>query len=112
MTEEIAELAALRQKLAAKEAECKELHKQLHELRGHAQILQNKTVSEILCESLRAHLAAEGAAKLSPRDRSILNGSESRPAGEFAVSTEGLKPWWGSVTEGSVSPSIAKCSLN
>ena len=29
-------------RLAAKEAECRELHKELHDLRSHAQILQNK----------------------------------------------------------------------
>jgi hypothetical protein len=58
MTEEIIEFTALQQKLAVKEAECKELHKQLHELRGHAQILQNKlAVAEIVGESLRAELA-------------------------------------------------------
>jgi hypothetical protein len=59
MTEqEIIEYSALQQKLAVKEAECKELHKQLHELRGHAQILQNKlAVAEIVGESLRAELA-------------------------------------------------------
>jgi hypothetical protein len=58
MTEqEIIEYSALQQKLAVKEAECKELHKQLQELRDHAQILQNKlSVAEILCESLRAEL--------------------------------------------------------
>ena len=54
------ELTALQQKLAAKEAECKELHEQLHALRGHAQILQNKlSVAEIMCENLQAELAVE-----------------------------------------------------
>ena len=58
--QETIDFTALQQKLAAKEAECRELHKQLHELRGHAQILQNKfSVAEILCENLRADLAAE-----------------------------------------------------
>ena len=61
MTEqETIDFTALQQKLAAKEAECRELHKQLHELRGHAQILQNNlSVAEILCENLQADLAAE-----------------------------------------------------
>jgi hypothetical protein len=40
--EETIELAALQNQLAAKEAECRELRKELHELRSHAQILQNK----------------------------------------------------------------------
>jgi chromosome segregation ATPase len=40
--QEAIEFAALHDQLAAKEAECKELRKELHELRSHAQILQNK----------------------------------------------------------------------
>jgi hypothetical protein len=59
MTEQEAiEFTTLQQKLAAREAECKELHRQLHEVRGHAQILQNKlAVAEIVGESLRAELS-------------------------------------------------------
>jgi len=58
--QESIEFTAVQQKLAAKEAECKELHKQLQALRGHAQILQNKlSVAEIMCENLQAELAVE-----------------------------------------------------
>ena len=43
MTEqETIELTALQDQLAAKEAECRELRKELHDLRSHAQVLQNK----------------------------------------------------------------------
>ena len=57
--EEATEFTALRQKLATKEAECKELHKQLHEVRGHAQLLQNKlSLSELICQELQAELAS------------------------------------------------------
>jgi hypothetical protein len=52
--QEAIEFTALQQKLAAKEAECKELHKQLHELRGSAQILQNRlSVAEMVCDNRR-----------------------------------------------------------
>jgi hypothetical protein len=62
--QETTEFNTLQQKLAAKEAECKELHKQLHELRGHAQILQNKlSVGEIVCQNLEAELAVAGRRK-------------------------------------------------
>jgi len=40
--EEAIEFAALHDQMAAKEAECRDLRKELHELRSHAQILQNK----------------------------------------------------------------------
>jgi|GEM_PF-3365119 hypothetical protein len=65
MTEQEAiEFTALQQKLAVKEAECKELHRQLHEIRGHAQILQNKlALAEIVNESLRAELAVASQQK-------------------------------------------------
>jgi predicted nuclease with TOPRIM domain len=54
MTEEIIEYTALQQKLAAKEAECRELRKELHELRSHAQILQNKlALAELVLGELR-----------------------------------------------------------
>ena len=55
MTEQEAiELTALQQKLAVKEAECKELHQQLHQVRGHAQLLQNKlALSELVLGELR-----------------------------------------------------------
>ena len=68
MTEqEATEFTALRQKLASKEAECKELHQQLHEIRGHAQILQNKlSVAELVCQNLQTELAS---GKWQPRDR-------------------------------------------
>jgi hypothetical protein len=54
MTEQEAiNLATLHEQLAAKEAECKDLRKVLHELRGHAQILQNKlAVAEFKYEDL------------------------------------------------------------
>jgi len=68
MTEQEAiEFTALQQKLAAKEAECKELHRQLHEVRGHVQILQNKlAVAEIVGESLRAELAVASQQNRGP----------------------------------------------
>jgi hypothetical protein len=40
--EEAIDFASLQDWLAAKEAECRELRKELHELRSHAQTLQNK----------------------------------------------------------------------
>ena len=41
-------------RLAAKEAECRELRKELHELRGQAQILQNQlSIAELLLSQLR-----------------------------------------------------------
>jgi cell division protein FtsB len=57
-TQEAIDFAALRQQLAAREAECKELRKELHELRGHAQILQNKlAVAELKYEDLLNEVA-------------------------------------------------------
>ena len=57
--QEAVEFTALQQKLATKESECRELHKQLHELRGHAQLLQNKlSLSELICQDLQAELAS------------------------------------------------------
>jgi hypothetical protein len=55
MTEQEAiDLAALHDRLAAKEAECRELRKELHELRSHAQILQNKlALAELVLGELR-----------------------------------------------------------
>ena len=48
------DFTALQQKLAAKEAECKELCHQLHELRGRAQFLQSKlAVAELVLEEER-----------------------------------------------------------
>ena len=54
MTEQEAiNFATLHEQLAAKEAECKDLRKELHELRGQAQILQNKlAVAEFKYEDL------------------------------------------------------------
>ena len=64
---EAAEFSVLQQKLALREAECKELHKQLHEVRGHAQLLQNKlSLSEPICQNLQAELAS---GKWQPRDQ-------------------------------------------
>jgi hypothetical protein len=52
--QEAIDLAALHDRLAAKEAECRELRKELHELRSQAQILQNKlSLSELLLGELR-----------------------------------------------------------
>ena len=57
--QEAVEFTALLQKLATKESECRELHKQLHELRGYAQLLQNKlSLSELICQDLQAELAS------------------------------------------------------
>jgi chromosome segregation ATPase len=54
-------LIALQEKLAAKESECRELQKQLHELRGQAQILQNKlAIAEMVYENLRPEVPQEG----------------------------------------------------
>jgi len=55
MTEqETLDFSIVQEQLTAKEAECKDLHKQLHDLRTRAQIMQNKlsAVSEIVCENL------------------------------------------------------------
>lgn len=50
---EAIEFAALHDRLAAKEAECRELRQELHELRGQAQILQNKlAMAELVCEQM------------------------------------------------------------
>jgi hypothetical protein len=52
---------ALQEKLAAKESQCRELQKQLHELRGQAQILQNKlAIAEMVYENLRLEVPQEG----------------------------------------------------
>jgi hypothetical protein len=40
--EEAIDFASVQDHLAAKEAECRELRKELQELRSHAQMLQNK----------------------------------------------------------------------
>jgi hypothetical protein len=55
MTEqEAVDFAALHDRLAAKAAECRELRKELHELRSHAQILQNKlALAELVLGELR-----------------------------------------------------------
>jgi predicted nuclease with TOPRIM domain len=55
MTEQEAiESAAIHDRLAAKEAECRELRKELHELRSEAQILQNKlALAELVLGELR-----------------------------------------------------------
>ena len=54
-------LIALQEKLAAKESQCRELQKQLHELRGQAQILQNKlAIAEMVYENLRLEVPQEG----------------------------------------------------
>ena len=51
--EEAINFAALQDRLAAKEAECRELRKELHDMRSHAQILQNKrSVMELKYEDL------------------------------------------------------------
>jgi len=56
--QEITDFSILQEQLAAKEAQCKDLHKQLHDLRTRAQILQNKlsAVSEIVREDLQDDL--------------------------------------------------------
>ena len=47
------DFAVLQDRLAAKEAECRELRQQLHDIRSHAQILQNKlSVMELKYEDL------------------------------------------------------------
>jgi len=52
--EEAIDLAALHDRLTDKEAECKELRKELHELRGQAQILRNRlALAELLLIELR-----------------------------------------------------------
>jgi hypothetical protein len=66
--QEAIEFAALHDQLAAKEAECKELRKELHELRSHAQILQNKLATAEL-------VLGERPKQLSPTD----NQKSSRP---------------------------------
>ena len=52
--EEAIEFAALQDRLAAKEAECRQVHKQLHDVRTHAQTLQNKlAAAELMLGELR-----------------------------------------------------------
>jgi hypothetical protein len=53
--QEAIEFAALHDQLAAKEAECRELRKELHELRSHAQILQNKLATAELILGPKQH---------------------------------------------------------
>ena len=49
--------SGLKEQLAAKETECRELHQELHRLRSEAQILQNKlSISELRCANLQAEL--------------------------------------------------------
>jgi hypothetical protein len=51
--QEAIDLAELQDRLAVKEAECRQLRQELHEVRTHAQILQNKlTVIELKYEEL------------------------------------------------------------
>ena len=52
--EEAIDFAAIQDRLAAKEAECRQLHKDLHDVRTHAQVLQNKlATAEIILGELR-----------------------------------------------------------
>jgi hypothetical protein len=52
--EEAIAFAALQDRLAIKEAECRQLRKELHDVRTHAQILQNKlAAAEITLDELR-----------------------------------------------------------
>ena len=52
--QEAIDFAALQDELASKEAQCRELRKELHDLRSQAQILQNKlALAEILLGELR-----------------------------------------------------------
>ncbi len=54
-------VAELQDRLAAKEAECRELRKELHEIRGYAQMLQNKlSVAELKYEDLQALVKGTG----------------------------------------------------
>ena len=55
MTEQEAiDFAVLQDQLAANEAECRELRKELHELRSQAQILQNRlALAELLLGELK-----------------------------------------------------------
>ena len=51
--QEAIDFAALQNRLAGKEAECRELRKELHDMRSHAQVLQNKlSVAELKYEDL------------------------------------------------------------
>jgi hypothetical protein len=60
--QEAIESAALQDQLAAKEAECRELRKELHELRSHAQILQNKlSMAELVLGERPKHTASHDA---------------------------------------------------
>ena len=55
--QEAIDFAALQDRLAAKEAECRELRKELHDIRSHAQILQNKlALTELKYEDLLGKL--------------------------------------------------------
>jgi predicted nucleic acid-binding Zn-ribbon protein len=55
MTEqETIDFAELQDRLAAKEAECRRLRKELHDVRTHAQTLQNKlSLAELVLSDLR-----------------------------------------------------------
>jgi cell division protein FtsB len=56
--QEAIDFAALNDRLAAREAECRELRREVHELRGRAQILQNKlTRAEIVLGDRRSSKA-------------------------------------------------------
>jgi len=56
--QETLDFSILQEQLAPKEAECKDLHKRLHDLRTQAQIMQNKlsAVSEIVCEHVQGEM--------------------------------------------------------
>ncbi len=59
--QEAIDFAALQDQLAAKESECRQLRKELHDVRSCAQVLQNKlAVVQLQYEDLQALIKGTG----------------------------------------------------
>jgi hypothetical protein len=59
--QESIDFAALQDRLAAEEAECRQLRKELHDIRSYAQVLQNKlAVVQLQYEDLLALVKGTG----------------------------------------------------
>ena len=65
--QEAIDFAALQDQLSAKEAECRQLRKELHDIRSYAQVLQNKlAVVQLQYEDLLALVKGTGPTSSCP----------------------------------------------